>query len=84
MLNFSDYNKKKEKKTDYEIVKSRSGLPMFVIEPPNSLNNLTSDDDDHREVEVITDLEIEIEIDEPVKKERSIPQQVSDYITRHF
>ena len=75
--------KKEEKKTDYEIVKSRSGLPMFVIEPPDSLNNLTQDDDD-REVEVITDLEIEIEIDEPVKKERSIPQQVCDYITRHF
>ena len=82
MLNFSDFNKKKEKK-DYEIVKSRSGLPMFVIEPPDSLNNLTQDDDD-REVGVITDLEIGIEIDEPVKKERSIPQQVSDYITRHF
>ena len=82
MLNFSDFNKKKEKK-DYEIVTSRSGLPMFVIEPPDSLNNLTQDDDD-REVEVITDLEIGIEIDEPVKKERSIPQQVSDYITRHF
>ena len=83
MLNFLDFNKKKEKK-DYELVTSRSGLPMFVIEPPDSLNNLTSDDDDDREVEVITDLEIEIEIDEPVKKERSIPQQVSDYITRHF
>ena len=81
MLNFLDFNKKKEKK-DYEIVKSRSGLPMFVIEPPDSLNNLTSNDDDDREVEVITDLEIEI--DEPVKRERSIPQQVSDYITRHF
>ena len=45
MLSFSDYNKKKEKK-DYEIVKSRSGLPMFVLEPPDSLNNLTSDDDE--------------------------------------
>ena len=42
MLNFSDFNKKKH----YEIVTSRSGLPMFVIEPPNSLNNLTSDDDE--------------------------------------
>ena len=42
MLNFSDFNKKKH----YEIVTSRSGLPMFVIEPPDSLNNLTSDDDD--------------------------------------
>ena len=83
MLNFLDFNKKKEKK-DYEIVTSRSGLPMFVIEPPDSLNNFTSDDDEDREVTVLTDLEIEIDIDEPVKKERSIPQQVSDYITRHF
>ncbi len=80
MLNFSDFNKKK----DYEIVKSRSSLPMFVIEPPDSLNNFTSDDDEDREVTVLTDLEIEIDIDEPVKRERSIPQQVSDYITRHF
>ena len=43
MLSFSDYNKKKEKK-DYEIVKSRSNLPMFVLEPPDSLNNLTPND----------------------------------------
>ena len=46
MLNFSDWKKKKEKKTDYEIVKSRTGLPIFVLEPPDSLNNLTSDDDE--------------------------------------
>ena len=46
MLNFRDFNKKNEKKTDYEIVKSSSGLPMFVIEPPNSLNNLTPNDDE--------------------------------------
>ena len=46
MLNFSDFNKKKEKKTDYEIVKSRSGLPMFVLEPPDSLNDLTPNDDE--------------------------------------
>ena len=46
MLNFSSWTKKKEKKTDYEIVKSRSGLPMFVIEPPDSLNNLTPNDDE--------------------------------------
>ena len=50
MLKFLDFNKKKEKK-DYEIVKSRSGLPMFVIEPPDSLNNLTSDDDEHLKTE---------------------------------
>jgi len=45
MLNFSDFNKKKEKK-DYEIVKSRTGLPIFVLEPPDSLNNLTPNDDE--------------------------------------
>ena len=45
MLSFNDFNKKKEKK-DYEIVKSRSNLPMFVLEPPDSLSNLTSDDDE--------------------------------------
>ncbi len=83
MLNFNQFNKKKEKK-DYEIVKSRSGLPMFVLPLPDSLNNLTSDDDDDREVEVITDLEIEIEIDEPVNKDKSIPQIVSDFISKHF
>ena len=46
MLNFNQFNKKKEKK-DYEIVKSRSGLPKFVLPLPDSLNNLTSDDDEH-------------------------------------
>ena len=45
MLNFDQFNKKKEKK-DYEIVKSRSGLPMFVLEPPDSLNHLTPNDDE--------------------------------------
>jgi|TARA_B100001079_G_scaffold134949_1_gene115662 hypothetical protein len=37
MLNFNQFNKKKEKK-DYEIVKSRSGLPMFVLPIPDSVN----------------------------------------------
>ena len=46
MLNFNDWKKKKEKKIDYEIVKSRSGLPMFVLEPPDSINNLTPNDDE--------------------------------------
>ncbi len=41
MLHFSDWKKKEDKKTDYEIVKSRSGLPMFVLEPPD----LTPDDE---------------------------------------
>lgn len=60
MISFTDWNKKKEKKTDYEIVQSRSGLPMFVLEPP--------------------DLPPE---DEPLKKKKSIPQMVSDYISVH-
>ena len=74
MISFSDWNKK-DKNTDYEIVKSRSGLPMFVIEPSDSLNDLTPNDDDP----VLLD-------DDPVSKPKtkSIPQQVSDYITRHF
>jgi len=46
MLTFLDFNKNKEKKTDYEIVKSRSGLPMFVLPIPDSVNNLTSDDEE--------------------------------------
>ena len=54
MLNFNDWKKKKEKKTDYEIVKSRSGLPMFVLEPPDSLNNLTSDDEPVRKKKSIS------------------------------
>ena len=70
MLNFRDWEKKK----NYTLTKSSNGLPLFVLDNP-----LTQNDDD-REVEVITDLEIEI--DEP--KEKSVVQQVSDYITKHF
>ena len=73
MISFSDWNKK-DKNTDYEIVKSRSGLPMFVLNPPESVL-ITPDDDDP----VLLD-------DDPVSrpKTKSIPQQVSDYINRHF
>ena len=46
MLHFSDWRKKKkEKETEYEVVKSRSGLPMVVLEPPESLNDLPTDDE---------------------------------------
>ena len=58
MLNFNDWILQKKKDTDYEIVKSRSGLPMFVLPPPD----LPPDD-------------------EPVKKKKSIPQMVSDFIS---
>ena len=60
MISFTDWNKK-DKNTDYEIVKSRSGLPMFILPNP-----LTQNDD------------------EPVKKkEKTIPQMVSDFISIH-
>ena len=60
MISFSDWNKK-DKSTDYEIVKSRSGLPMFIL--PNPLTQID---------------------DEPVKKkEKTIPQMVSDFISIH-
>ena len=62
MISFTDWNKK-DKNTDYEIVKSRSGLPMFILPNP-----LTPNDD--------------VPVSTP--KTKSIPQQVSDYITRHF
>ena len=41
MISFTDWNKKKEKNTEYEIEQSRSGLPMFVLPPPD----LTPDDE---------------------------------------
>ena len=38
MKKILDIFKKKEKKIEYEVVKSRSGLPMFVIPLPPSIN----------------------------------------------
>lgn len=60
MISFTDWNKKKDKNIDdYEIVKSRSGLPMFILPNPLKQND-----------------------DEPVKKkEKTIPQMVSDFIS---
>ena len=86
MISFSDWNKK-EKNTDYEIVKSRSGLPMFVLPNP-----LSQDDDQDSEKELVgrevtvtvTDFDVEDENDEPVKNNKSIPQMVSDFISKHF
>ena len=68
MLSFNDFNKKKEKK-DYEIVKSRSGLPMFVLDSP-----FTQDDDES----ILVD-------DDPVKKKSklNIIYRVCDYISVH-
>ena len=44
MKKILDLFKKKEKETDYEIVKSRSGLPMFVIPLPVGINMDTDDE----------------------------------------
>jgi hypothetical protein len=62
MLNFSSWKEKKEK--NFWLDKSGS-LPVWVIEPPESV--------------LITPVD-----DERVKKDKSIPQIVSDYITKHF
>ena len=47
MKKILDIFKRKEKKTDYEVVKSRSGLPMFVIPLPPSIN-FTEDEPEKR------------------------------------
>ena len=44
MKKILDIFKKKEKETDYEVVKSRSGLPMFVIPLPPGINMDTDDE----------------------------------------
>jgi hypothetical protein len=38
MKKILDLFKKKEKKIEYEIVKSRSGLPMYVLPLPDGIN----------------------------------------------
>jgi hypothetical protein len=38
MKKILDLFKKKEKKIEYEIVKSRNGLPMFVLPLPDGIN----------------------------------------------
>ena len=47
MKKILDLFKKKEKETDYEVVKSRSVLPMFVIPLPPSIN-FTEDEPEKR------------------------------------
>ena len=86
MLSFNDFNKKIHNQ-EYEIVKSRSGLPMFVLPNP-----LSQDDDEDSERELISreittteiEFDVEDETEEPTKKEKSLPQIVSDVITRMF
>ena len=44
MKRFLDFFKKKGKETEYEVVKSRSGLPMFVLPLPDGINFDTDDE----------------------------------------
>ena len=53
MLNFNQFNKKKEKK-EYEIVKSRSNLPMFVLPIPDSVDLTTVDDEQEKVQSIVT------------------------------
>ena len=48
MKKILDLFKKKEKETDYEVVKSRSGLPMFVLPLPDGINFDTEDEPEKR------------------------------------
>ena len=38
MKKILDIFKKKEKEIDYEVVKSRSGLPMYILPLPDGIN----------------------------------------------
>ena len=44
MKKILDIFKRKEKKIEYEIVKSRSGLPMYVLPLPDGINMDTDDE----------------------------------------
>ena len=44
MKKILDLFKKKEKETEYEVVKSRSGLPIFVLPLPPGINMDTEDE----------------------------------------
>ena len=54
MLNFNQFNKKKEKK-EYVIVKSRSNLPMFVLPIPDSVDLTTVDDEPEKVPSIVTE-----------------------------
>ena len=44
MKKILDLFKKKEKEIEYEVVKSRSGLPMYVLPLPPGINMDTDDE----------------------------------------
>ena len=47
MKKILDIFKRKDKKMEYEVVKSRSGLPMFVLPLPDGIN-FTEDEPEKR------------------------------------
>ena len=47
MKKILDLFKKKEKEIEYEVVKSRSGLPIFVLPLPDGIN-FTEDEPEKR------------------------------------
>ena len=49
MKKILDLFKKKEKKIEYEIVKSRSGLPTYVLPLPQGINMDTDDESEKRD-----------------------------------
>jgi len=70
MLNFNDFCKKDKKDKGYTITKSRSGLPLFILDPPD--------------IPIKKDDGPKLLDDEPAKKkEKTIPQMVSDFISIH-
>ena len=71
MLHFNDWSKKDKKTREkgYTLTKSGTGLPLFVLDDP-----LQKDKDDEP---ILLD-------DEPVKKKKSIPQMVADFISSHI
>ena len=67
MLHFNDWIKKDKKDKGNTLTKSSSGLPLFILDNP-----LQKDD------------EPKLLDDEPAKKkEKTIPQMVSDFISIH-
>ena len=44
---FKSFFKKKEKEIEYEVVKSRSGLPIFILPLPDGIN-FTEDEPEKR------------------------------------
>ena len=88
MIAIIDFTKKIHNNDSYKIVQSRSNLPMFVIDNPLSQDDY--DEESERDLvgrqvtTTVIDFDVEDENDEPVKINKSIPQMVSDFISKQF